>query len=542
LVGLGTAFLIPLALSLVALAAYNVARSGHPLDLGYAPDETFTHPVWRGLAGFLVSPGKSIFLFSPILLAAILGIPALLRRDRAAALLSLGVVLLYPLLYAGWFMWWGGWSWGPRFLVPVLPFLSMFLAPVLDWVLGPSRWWAKGVLLVLVLASLLVQVLGVTVDFNRYLVVLYDRGIDSGDAVFRADLNPLVGHWRLLQSGEWDLAWARDLAVGLDWQRLLWPLLLLAIAVAGWWLAHRLKGRGLWLLAATGSLLLLLAMLSVTQLPAAADEWQSGGQSLSQTLLGAAHTGDILIVDMLPYANHMYLATSLQERYKASPAYWGWAREEPLSEERQDLLSALVQGDYALWLALDTTPEADPASTTERWLEDHAFRVEEQWLSPAMRLVRYALSPTALDDVPQMPLDLRLEGFWLTGYSPYGPSELHAGEVLPFSLFWQASGPGEGDFVVFVQLLSEQGELRAQVDRTPVGGFRPTSTWQPGEVIRDNYGLALPSDLPPGRYELIAGLYSPNSMQRLAVTTSEGVSMGDYVPLAEVVVRGGEGP
>jgi hypothetical protein len=543
LVGLAAAFLIPLALSMIALAAYNVARTGYPLDLGYASDETFSNPLWRGLAGYLASPGKSLFLFSPILLAAIFGIPALLRRDRAAALLSLGVVLAYPLLYAGWFMWWGGWSWGPRFLVPVLPFLSMFLAPVLDWVLGPSRWWARAMLLALVLASLLVQILGVAVDFSRYLVILYDRGIDSGDAIFRADLNPLLGHWRLLRSGEWDLAWARDLAAGVGWQRLLWPFLLLAFAVAGWWLAHRLKRRGRWLLAAAAGILLVLTMLSVARLPVAAGEWQAGCQSLTETLSEAARPGDILIVDMLPYANHMALATSLLERYKAAPAYWGWAREEPLSEERLALLSALVQDHGRLWLTLDTTPEADPASTTERWLDDHAFRVEEQWLSPAMRLVLYQLLPDGPDEAPRMPIDLRLgDRLWLTGYSPAGSLEVQTGEALPFSLFWKTDEPGEQDYVVFVQLLSQGGELQAQVDRTPVGGFRPTSSWQPGEVIRDNYGLTLPPDLPPGRYQLIVGLYSPGSMQRLAVSTSEGVQMGDYVLLTEVMVGGEEGP
>ncbi len=95
----------------------------------------------------------------------------------------------------------------------------------------------------------------------------------------------------------------------------------------------------------------------------------------------------------------------------------------------------------------------------------------------------------------------------LVGYSPAGPLEVHAGDVLTFSLLWQAERPVEQDYFVFVQLLDQEGRLRAQVDRPPVGGFRPTPTWQPGQLIRDNYGLALPPDLPPGRYQLIAGLY-----------------------------------
>ena len=121
---LAGAFLAPLVLTGLVLAAYNLARTGQLFDLGYAADETFSTPLWLGLSGFLFSPGKSLFLFSPILLAALFGIPALLRQDRATALLSLAVVVAYPLLYAGWFMWWGGWSWGPRFLVPILPFFT----------------------------------------------------------------------------------------------------------------------------------------------------------------------------------------------------------------------------------------------------------------------------------------------------------------------------------------------------------------------------------------------------------------------------------
>jgi hypothetical protein len=97
------------------------------------------------------------------------------------------------------------------------------------------------------------------------------------------------------------------------------------------------------------------------------------------------------------------------------------------------------------------------------------------------------------------------------------------------------------DYAVFVQLLDEGGGLKAQVDRSPVGGFRPTSSWRPGEMITDNYGLALPEELAPGRYRLIAGLYSPASMERLVVITNDGAQQQDHVTLGEVLVVGGDG-
>ncbi len=562
------AFLLPIAAAGFVLAAYNLVRSGNLLDLGYAPDETFSTPLWRGLAGLLISPGKGLFLYSPILLAALAGLPALFRRDRATALLSLGVAIAFPLLYAGWFMWWGGWSWGPRFLVPSLPFLCLFLAPVVEWALHPGRWWAMVLLVVLVLVSSLMQVLGVAVDFNQYLLQLYQRGLDSGQINFQVELSPILGHWALLRNamaaagsaGQLDLAWARDLVGGIDGLRLLWPLLLCLAALLGWWLGSKTterKGPRLFWLAGC-IVLLLISMVVLVRLPTPANEWQAGGEVLSQTLATAQHE-DVMIVDLLPFGDHLGHTTSLLDRYKAAPVYWGWAREEPVSVERQAELAALGKEYHRLWLVLDTTPEADPASTTERWLDENAFRVASSWMSPAMRLVQYEWPAGGIGQGLDSPESLRLgDDLWLDRFAPACsdspdsvqsmpctssmPLDAYPGDVLAFSLFWRAEQPVEQDYTVFVQLLDAGGKLHLQLDRLPVGGFRPTSTWQPDEVIVDNYGLALPTDLAPGRYRLIAGLYLPASMERQMVTSDDGVLLGDHVALGEVIVTQGDGP
>jgi hypothetical protein len=237
-------------------------------------------------------------------------------------------------------------------------------------------------------------------------------------------------------------------------------------------------------------------------------------------------------VDFLAYSSHWDLATALLDRYKAAPAYWGWARQEPVSVERQAQLTGLTRKRGRLWLALDTTPEADPASTTERWLDENAFRVGDQWLSPSVRLVWYQVAGGTLAEGPEERLDLRLgDRLWLEGYSPAGPLQRNAGDVLSFSLFWRAEEVVREDYMGFIQLLDREGRLRTQLDRQPVGGFRPTSTWQPGETVRDNYGLELPKDLPPGDYQLIAGLYLPASMERLTITSADGVPLGDFATL-----------
>jgi hypothetical protein len=56
-------------------------------------------------------------------------------------------------------------------------------------------------------------------------------------------------------------------------------------------------------------------------------------------------------------------------------------------------------------------------------------------------------------------------------------------------------------------LLDNTGSPATQRDGEPVGGSRPTTTWQPDEVIVDNHGILLPPGMPPGDYALRLGLY-----------------------------------
>ena len=63
-------------------------------------------------------------------------------------------------------------------------------------------------------------------------------------------------------------------------------------------------------------------------------------------------------------------------------------------------------------------------------------------------------------------------------------------------------------YKVFLHLLDPDGRLVAQRDSEPSGGLAPTTSWSTSETIIDNHGLLLPSDLPPGDYTLIMGLYN----------------------------------
>ncbi len=121
----------------------------------------FETPLRVGLFGFLFSPGKSIFLFAPPVLLALWGLPALWRRDRGLATIATMGLPLALGFYARYTQWEGGYCFGPRYLVPALVLLALALGPAL----ADAGQNARAVALVLFVAGLAVQALGLATSF-----------------------------------------------------------------------------------------------------------------------------------------------------------------------------------------------------------------------------------------------------------------------------------------------------------------------------------------------------------------------------------------
>jgi len=56
------------------------------------------------------------------------------------------------------------------------------------------------------------------------------------------------------------------------------------------------------------------------------------------------------------------------------------------------------------------------------------------------------------------------------------------------------------DYVVFLHLLDEKGQIVAQRDIAPAGGTRPTSGWIAGEVVVDLHTFPPSEKSQPGDY------------------------------------------
>ena len=136
-------------------------------------------PIRIGLRGLFFSPGKSLFLYAPVLVLAVLGMPAFWRRHWTEGLLFLVAPWLFVLVFSMKSVWHGG-GWGPRYLVMIVPFLAMTVAPVVQSLVnrGGSRLTGRllragcGLLLAL---SCAVQVVGVTKHPNLYPIMFRDH-------------------------------------------------------------------------------------------------------------------------------------------------------------------------------------------------------------------------------------------------------------------------------------------------------------------------------------------------------------------------------
>ena len=90
------------------------------------------HRLFTGRAGLLFSPEKSLLLFAPIVILVVVGSIRLWTAEkRFVVVLTLANFLVFFVLSAIWHSWQGGWSWGPRLLLPgVIP--TMVLLSLTD--------------------------------------------------------------------------------------------------------------------------------------------------------------------------------------------------------------------------------------------------------------------------------------------------------------------------------------------------------------------------------------------------------------------------
>ena len=169
-------FLTTVGVGLALSFAYNDLRFGSFLDTGKLRFVTRrAYPLLGNpLAGFvtlLLSPGKSVFLYSPPLILGVLGIRHLWRRkpEVGTAIVAASTILLLfisCISFAG-----GDWCWGPRYLVVLLPLWALAFPFMVR-----ERRLQRNLVVVIVGLGLVVQVLALSIEHQRF---FFQRGLND---------------------------------------------------------------------------------------------------------------------------------------------------------------------------------------------------------------------------------------------------------------------------------------------------------------------------------------------------------------------------
>ncbi len=219
--------------------------------------------------------------------------------------------------------------------------------------------------------------------------------------------------------------------------------------------------------------------------------------------------------------------------YRGQQPYYPLPAQVPVDRARTEAALAEILGRHSgVWAILWGWSEVDPDSIVERWLDAHAFKAQDSWFG-GVRLAHYLVAPVG----ERVAVDVRFgDDIRLRGYA-WQTREGRPGEVLPLTLYWEATGPIDRRYKVFVHVLDEQERIWGQRDSEPAGGARPTTDWKVGEEVEDRIGLPLDAAVKPGRYQVEVGLYHYPSMERPPVFDAAGRPLGNRVLIGPVEVK-----
>lgn len=206
-------------------------------------------------------------------------------------------------------------------------------------------------------------------------------------------------------------------------------------------------------------------------------------------------------------------------------------RSGPVPEEAVVAqLNRLAARHRQLWLVLWQDEALDPGRYLLAQLDRHATRIAEEWLGH-VRVFGYRLpegpgEPFVPEGI-QVPMQATLgETVELLGYR-INHTAVAPGDTLRVAVYWRAQGPLPVDYAGFVHLIALRPEpwVFGQQDHPAGGAYYPSTRWQAGETVRDEYAFLVPREVPPGEYILETGLYTPGDFARLT-TAGEGASPG----------------
>ena len=133
----------PPVLAAALIATYNFAvfhsfAGGYPVQL----DGRF----FDGILGLLLSPGRGLFIYTPVAIFALAALAPRSRESRESHRLVVTAAGVFSVLHVAllsiWPVWWGGYCWGPRLLTEILAPVMILIAVGLPAIRSRGLKWA----------------------------------------------------------------------------------------------------------------------------------------------------------------------------------------------------------------------------------------------------------------------------------------------------------------------------------------------------------------------------------------------------------------
>lgn len=153
----------------------------------------------KGLYYYLLSPGKGFFIFNPILLLSMFVLFHRETKWKKEKILFIAIFIINLLFYVKSFRRGSLFSWGPRYLLPSIPFLIFFTG---DYIQRYKNFLPRLFLIVLSTVGFFITLPCMFINQSKFYFFVKEKlNLPEYMINFIPDLSPILGAWKMFMSG-----------------------------------------------------------------------------------------------------------------------------------------------------------------------------------------------------------------------------------------------------------------------------------------------------------------------------------------------------
>ena len=509
----------------------------------------------EAMASQIISPGGSIWGSSPVILLAIPSVLLLWKRGPKRHCWS--AVLLLACYSIGHATrgphWFGGLSWPPRFLLPVVPFFMILSLPALEYLEKKKHRFLNLITATLISYSMIWQISSVIARWEDLPLPGKANGLLewSGSLFLFRYLRPVLVFSNLDQL-EFDFAWLRA-------NVFLLPLILLFVILIACILLRKLVIYPIhfpyYTIIVFPSIAIVLFLAQLFAI--AKDTVYATNQEALHKMLSSID--EILQKNDTVFVTQEYRDVILNHSKVEFPRYVVLTFQ-PGESYHPEILAAVASSSpvnnlyryttYRLELMLSDMDrfyflsDAGPflpwrPRVIENFFAINAYPIQEIVFAPNVRLIEYKQAdlPDRFQEIElvssvRFKNELKLEGMIFPEGLTFKP-----GDVIPLASMWSVETPVSDDFTFSWKLARNGQVLSSSMDWQPNAGLNPTSTWIEKSPIWDLRGISLSNEIPEGIYELWLIVYYFHEGNPINLDILEGNHIESHISILPLNIK-----